>query len=141
MGLLLLVSIEAVFVMQAIIGNEPKGFEHELTNMHSTSAQDGEPSDADVTDEHLESGIANINSSVPKRSTQARKYARIPWFWLPVIGQLYLAYLITVSCFGMLDIELTSGVFAFLVAATVSTWIFALSGLVGAIQETGEGVS
>ena len=141
MGFLLLVGIEFVFITQALVGNESKVFAHELTNLHATSARDGQSTDTTVTHEHLESGIANINSSVPKRSTQARKYVRIPWFWLPVVGQLYLAYLITISCFGMLDIELTNGILAFLVATIASTWILAVGGLAGAIQETGEGDS
>ena len=139
MGFLLLVAVEVFIIWQANVENKSKVFEHELIDLHATPARDEWPTDTPGTDEYLETGSVDSTSSDLKDSTQARKYARVPWFWLPVAGQLYLTYLITTSCFGTLDIEMTNGLLAFSIATILSTWILAVVGLAGAINENAAG--
>lgn len=138
MILLLLGGIE--FAILRSLQNEKnlKLTEQELTTLPATSTR-GEPRSATIVSDHsLESGIAVTSNLLSKQATQPRKYARIPWFWLPVAGHVFMAFLITRTCFDLFNVGMTGLTAFFLIFMMASSCIGAITGIGVASEETSE---
>jgi hypothetical protein len=136
--LLLLVNIEMAIVFDLKNERKPTATELELNTLSATSTSAGGQADATRDEHSLESDITAEPEDTAKITPKLRKYTRMPWFWLPVAGQVYMCSQIAMSCYELSDLYDTGLRMFFIVVTVLVACGFTIIGFSIACIETNE---